>query len=129
MTAYPSWTALTPGTTLITAAHWNEVKSAVDHMTETLGVAAYSWSRVPVAQYAVDYKIDVDEYRTGVNYVDTSNTNVAFNAAKNGTVDAHNTAVDAHNTSINASNYANNANYAYCGAHNGSVWGGFNSAV
>jgi|WetSurSiteA1Bulk_404760.scaffolds.fasta_scaffold00566_8 hypothetical protein len=98
MTAYPSWTALTAGVTIILAAHWNEVKDAVDHMQETLvtngcSLSAYSWSSIPVSVGDIIYKADVDEYRAGIDYVYDANTCSSNNGTKNNTVNSHNSGV------------------------------------
>jgi hypothetical protein len=105
MTAYPSWTALTAGATIITAAHWNEVRDAVDHLQESLvatgcSLAAYSWSRVPVTQYNIIYKADVDEYRAGADYVKDANVCSANNGTADGTAHTHDSTIDSHNTGV-----------------------------
>jgi hypothetical protein len=78
-----SWTSITAGVTNITAAQMNEVKTNVDHLTTQLGVTAYSWSTLPVSQYAKAMAANLTELQTAITYVDGLNTCATYNAAHN----------------------------------------------
>jgi len=75
-----SWTSVTAGTTNITAAVMNEVKTNVDHLTTQLGVSAYSWSTLPVTQYNKANAVNITELQTSLTYVDNLNTCATHNA-------------------------------------------------
>jgi len=78
-----SWTSITAGVTNITAAQMNEVKTNVDHLTTQLGVTAYSWSTLPVSQYAKANAANLTELQTAISYVDTLNVCASYNATHN----------------------------------------------
>lgn len=81
-----SWTSITPGTTIQTAAIWNELKTAVDHCTGQLSIGSYSFTHWNVTQFTdVITKEDMDEIRDAIDYVYDSNTCVAYNSSYNGT--------------------------------------------
>lgn len=105
MTAYPSWTSLTAGVTVIDANHWNEVEAAVDHMQETLvtngcSLSAYSWTMFPVSVGSVILRDNLLELRQGIDYVNTNNVCSANNGTADGTAHTHDSTIDTHNTGV-----------------------------
>jgi hypothetical protein len=78
-----SWTSITPGTTSITAAQMNEVKTNVDHLTTQLGVSAYTWSTLPVTQYNNANAANLTELQNAITYVDSLNVCATYNNAVN----------------------------------------------
>lgn len=83
-----SWTSITAGTTTITAAQMNEVKTNVDHLTTQLSVSAYSWSTLPVSQYAKANAANLTELQNAITYVDGLNVCATYNNAHDLGVDS-----------------------------------------
>lgn len=104
-----SWISVTGGTE-ITSAQWNEVKTNTDTLISNLGIAAYSWSEMPVTQNVSKPDVaDTQELRNALNYAHNNNTC----SSENATYDSGNNGVDdsliynLHNTALHSSEDSN----------------------
>jgi len=83
-----SWTTIDDGT-IITSAQWDEIKTNVDTLTSNLGIAAYTWSELPVTADVNTPDIpDLQELRNALDYVNDNNTCSSYNAALDSTVNS-----------------------------------------
>jgi len=83
-----SWTSVSVGDKF-TAAHYNEVKTNIDHLTTQLSISAYSFAHFPVVADTTKFDLaDTSELRTALDYVYDNNICVAYNADKDTTVDS-----------------------------------------
>jgi len=102
-----SWTTVNDGT-VISGAQWNEVKTNADTVISNLGIAAYSWSELPVTQGVSKFEpAEVSDLRAALDYAHDNNTCSAENASHNTTVDAtDDTSVNAvDDTTVQSVNY------------------------
>jgi hypothetical protein len=129
-----SWTSITAGTTKITAAQMNEVKTNVDHLTTQLGVSAYSWSTLPVTQYNKANAANVTELQTAITYVDNLNVCATYNAAVNSGVltgddNSIHTGKDASILSGQDASIHTGKDVTIWGNHYSSYWGGHDTTI
>jgi len=82
-----SWTSVTAGVTIETAAQLNEVKTNTDTIISNLGASAYSWTEMPVASEQLAEQVQVQELQDALDYADSVNVCSSENAGYDGTVD------------------------------------------
>lgn len=121
-----SWISVIGGTE-ITSDQWNEVKTNTDILISNLGVAAYSWSEMPVTQNVSKPDVaDTQELRNALDYTHNNNTcsaeNAIYDSGNNG---VENSAVNnPHHTALHSGDdsnvldtvqtqYDNNEHYLY----------------
>ena len=77
-----SWTAVTAGVTIATAAQINEVKTNTDLLADGLSIAHYSWSEMPVAPGDFMKAAQITELQDALDYIDANNVCSAQNAVR-----------------------------------------------
>jgi len=119
-----TWTAQ-PGK-LIKAQHINEVRTNIDAMLSSLGLPAYSWSKVPVSpDDLVDFEV-LGDVRSATDYSDDENYCQTHNVTENSPhrtshFGTDNNNVETGNNATNHSNYNNNVDTGHQTNNNSTV--------
>jgi len=116
-----TWTSVTQSVTKVAPGHLNEIKTATDTLSGKLGVGNYSWSgRFPLSQNSKVSYADLNELRSGLNYVHDSNICAGHNADKDTTINATRYATDNNNveTGNNATQYSSNNSAPWYSSNN-----------
>lgn len=77
-----SWTTVTAGVTIATAAQINEVKTNTDLLADGLSIAHYSWVEMPVSPGDFMKAAQIQELQDALDYIDTNNVCSADNAVR-----------------------------------------------
>ena len=121
-----SWIPVSAGVTIETAAQLNEVKTNTDTLTTNLGVAAYSWSEMPVQADEFAKQVQIQELQDALDYVDSVNICSSENTTYYNTVDAsQDTSIDsARNITVDNDQHA-----TYDATQNNSILSDQNTTV
>jgi hypothetical protein len=83
-----SWTSVTQFSTPIAIIHFNEIRTNTNTLCTNLGISAYSWTVLPVAQYSNITYAQINQLRAALDYVHTNNTCVTNNSSADATANA-----------------------------------------
>ena len=75
-----TWTPITSLETKAIAGHMNEVQTNINSLSDTLGVARYTWTQLPVTSLTSQIRApQMTELQLALNYVDSQNVCVVRN--------------------------------------------------
>ena len=77
-----SWTTVTAGVTIATAAQINQVKTNTDLLADGLSISHYGWIEMPVAPGDFMKAAQITELQDALDYIDTNNVCSAENAVR-----------------------------------------------
>jgi len=65
-----TWTTIVPGVTEADSTHVNEIMINTNSLADTLGIAHYTWTNLPVSEDQIISAVQGEELRDALDYID-----------------------------------------------------------